>query len=203
MSEESFDCGWFVTQRIAQLLGKDPGNLSSVSRALLAQLRQAENKEPGTVPGVWAITAEGIPDDLPRSTLERAEQAIHIALTQFAVHQQSRSSSMHTPNRSFGRAVRALAQISNADEPYESPVYRRFTAMSTATSLAGLLAHSRGIITQLRSAEIGFDYGGYAKDLYHFQIPAYAGAVRRRWGREFHRLPAIAETMTDNENQGA
>lgn len=187
MSNE-FRVGSFVTRRINQMIGSDPSRLSPNSRAVLAQLRQAVGAEPGTAPAVWAVTLEGIPSDLPRSQRERAEQAVHTALTQFAVHQQSRSRSMHDPKQPFGRAIRRLASIANQAEPYESPVYRRFTAMSMATSLPSLLAHSRGLITQLRTHEIGFDYGRYADDLYWFLNPVGARDVHRRWGRDFHHL---------------
>ncbi|GAA3870093.1 type I-E CRISPR-associated protein Cse2/CasB [Tessaracoccus defluvii] len=183
-----FKVGSFVTRRIHQLVGADPGRMSPNSKALLAQLRQAAAAEPGTAPAVWAVTLEGIPADLPRGYRERAEQAVHIALTQFAVHQQSRSRNMHDPKQPFGRAVRRLADISNKAEPHESPVYRRFTAMSTASTLPGLLAHSRGLITQLRTHEIAFDYGRYAEDLYWFLAPSGARDVHRRWGRDFHYL---------------
>lgn len=183
-----FRAGPFVTRRINQLIGADPSRLSPNSKAMLAQLRQAAGSEPGTVPSVWAITLEGIPAELPRGQRERAEKAIHTALTQFAVHQQSRGRAMHDPRQPFGRAVRRLAEISNKAEPHESPVYARFTAMSTATSLPGLLAHSRGLITQLRTHEIGFDYGRYADDLYWFLNPTATPDTHRRWGRDFHYL---------------
>lgn len=202
MSDPSFRCGRYVVRQIHQLLGADPGNPSPVSRALLAQLRQAESKEPGTVPSVWPITHEGLPDDLGEVELQRVERAIHVALTQFAVHQQSRSAAMHTTDRSFGSAVRILARNSNAEEPHETPVYRRFTAMATSTSLPALLAHSRGIITQLRGEDIGFDYGRYADDLYYFQVPSTADSVRRRWGRDFHHLRTHT-TDISTETEGA
>lgn len=193
-----FRIGDYVTRRIHQLLGADPAHPSPVSRALLAQLRQAVSSEPGTAPSVWAITLEGLPD-LPPGRRERTEQAIHLALTQFAEHQQSRQRSMHDPKQSFGRAVRRLASIQNADNPHETPVYRRFTAMSTATTLPGLLAHSRGLITQLRSHEIPFNYGRYAEDLYWFLSPHGARDVHRQWGRDFHKL---ATPETDNKPEG-
>lgn len=199
MSE--FRCGRYVSARIHHLLGNDPSNLSPSARAVLAQLRQAAAQEPGTAAGVWPFTVEGIPDDLLAEQYQRAEQAIHIALTHFAVHQQARGTSMHDGRQPFGRAVRRLADSQKGDgEPHETPVYQRFAAMAQTTTLPGLLAHARSIITQLRAQEIPFDYGRFADDLYWFQTPGGARDVQRRWGRDFHRL-TTTESTTQNEGE--
>lgn len=190
----------YVTHRIHQLVGRDPANPSPTARAMLAQLRQAANAQPGTAPSVWAITLEGIPE-LPAGRRDRTEQAIHVALTQFAEHQQSRQRSMHDAQQPFGRAVRKLASAQNSEAPHETPVYRRFTAMATTTTLAGLLAHSRGLITQLRSHEIPFNYGRYAEDLYWFLNPNGAREVHRRWGRDFHHLTTNHTNSPEGENK--
>ena len=193
---ETFNVGTFVSRQIRQLLGSDPSRPSPTARAMLAQLRQASAAEPGTAPAVWALTLEGIPD-LPERQRERVEQAAHVALTQFATHQQSRGRSMHEPTQPFGAAVRKLAQLTSENEPHLSAVYQRFTAMSMATSLPGLLAHSRGIIAQLRTHEIPFDYARYANDIELFLRPGRSRDVQRRWGRDFHRLP----TQTTDPSQ--
>lgn len=198
MSEE-FSPRNFVVGRIQQLTGSLPGRLTPWARGMLAQLRQAAGAEAGTVPAIWSITAEGLPEgDSARQ--RRAETAVHVALTQFAIHQQARAERMHDPERSFGAAVRRLADQSG-ENPYETPVYRRFSAMATATSHNGLLAHSRGLITQLRGAGIGFDYGRYAEDLYWFQVPGRAASVRRGWGREFHRLQTESAESSTNPSE--
>ncbi|MGJ3509022.1 type I-E CRISPR-associated protein Cse2/CasB [Enemella sp. A6] len=195
MTNDHIRCGKFVAQRIRYLLGDNPANPRPTSRAMLAQLRQAAAQEPGTVPSVWSVTTEGLPE-LPEPMATRVETAIHIALTQFATHQQARSTSMHVPDVPFGQAVRRLANLSSSEgEPQESPVYARFTALSMTTAVPGILAHSRGIITQLRSHDIGFDYERYADDLYWLQVPGSAGSVHRRWGRDFHRF--VPPTTTD------
>lgn len=196
---ENFTCGRFVAGRIARLLGTNPGSLSPTSRAMLAQLRQAASAEPGTVPAIWSLTAEGIPE-MSVLRLDRTETAIHIALTQFAVHQQARQSAMHQRGQAFGSAVRKLADRLG-DDPYETPVYRRFTALATASTVPALLAHSRGIITQLRGEEIPFDYARYADDLYWFLTPGHQSEARRRWGRDFHRF--TSDTTSDSTTEGA
>lgn len=184
---DEFSIAKFTVARIKSLLGNDPANLSPTNRAMLAQLRQASSAEPGTAPAVWATTFEGLPEFHSKAKQERVEYALHVALTQFATHQQSRSKAMHKYGQPFGRAIRFLALRINSSDPTASPVYQRFTAMTRATNMQGLLAHSRGIISQLRSAEIPFDYGRYAQDLYFFQIPSKTSDVHRRWGRDFHQ----------------
>lgn len=196
-----FRCGAYVATRIHQLLGDDPANLRPASRAALAQLRQAAMQEPGAAASVWPFTVEGIPDDLPPQQYARAERAIHVALTQFAAHQQARGRAMHDVKQPFGRAVRRLADAQGGDgEPHETPVYRRFTAMAQTTNLTGLLAHGRGIITQLRGEEIPFDYARFADDLYWFQAPGGSRDVQRRWGRDFHRL-IVSDSTTQTEGE--
>lgn len=159
MSEE-FRCGNLVRKHIGWLMGSNPQHLRPRATALLAQLRQAADKEPGTVPAVWSITIDGIPDRITESRRERAEWAIHLAMTQFAAHQQAKGTSMHVPGRPFGLAVRSLAERSAGQgDIHETPVYQRFSALATATTKAAIVAHSRGLISQLRSNDIGFDYG--------------------------------------------
>ena len=199
MSKE-FTCKGFVTFKISRLIGQDPANMSPAARAQLAQLRGAIGKEPATAPAVWGLTLNGIPDDLSEKRRCRVETAIHLALTQFAMHQQGRSRPMHTDQQTFGAAVRRLADSSGGEQgPHETPVYKRFTALAQSSTLAALEAHSRGLISQLRSHEIPFDYGRYADDLYRF-LAGHQRDVQRRWGRDFHRLPL---STTDNTPEGA
>lgn len=188
MNEEEFNCGRFVVSRIHRIVGDAPGAISPWGRAMLAQLRQAAGKKPGTAPAIWAITAEGVPEFGERRA-GWTETAIHLALTQYAIHQQARSTSMHRSGQPFGRAVRRLAEANAAGgDVYETPIYRRFSALATAAHIDGLTAHARGLVTQLRGEDIPFDYEQYANDLYWFQVPGHAPSVRRGWGRDFHYI---------------
>lgn len=196
---DKFRCGRFVTSRIHRIIGDHPGSLNPNGRAMLAQLRQAIGKEPGTVPTVWPITLEGLPEFGGR-TQTRVETAVHTALTLFALHQQSQPASMHSTNVSFGSAVRALAEhTAGPDGPHSSPAYRRFTALCTTTDIQALLVHARGLITQMRSHSIPFDYGRFADDLFFFQIPGHAASIQRTWGRQFHRLSTANAGNTTRE----
>lgn len=202
MSEE-FTCGRFVTSQIFRLIGKDPAAMSPAARGMLAKLRGASGASPATVPAVWSVTLDGIPDDLSEKRRGWVETAVHLALTQFAMHQQGRGRSMHTRDQTFGAAVRKLTDLTAGEQgPHETPVYRRFTALAQSTTLAGLEAHSRSLISQLRSREIPFDYGRYADDLYWFQA-GHQRDVQRRWGRDFHRLPSPSTTEANLEGAQA
>ncbi|RRD03577.1 type I-E CRISPR-associated protein Cse2/CasB [Arachnia propionica] len=199
---EEFTCGRFVTSQIFRLIGQDPTSMSPAARGLLAQLRSALGKEPAAVPTVWGVTLDGIPDSLPEKRRNHVETAVHLALTQFAMHQQGRTRPMHS-KQPFGVAVRQLADnISGELGPHETPVYKRFTALAQSSTLAALEAHSRGLISQLRSHEIPFDYGRYADDLYWFQV-GHQRDVQRRWGRDFHRLTLAPTTNNTPEGEQA
>jgi len=184
----------FVTRRIARI---QEGYLrrpqSSWSRASLAQLRRGVGREVGAVPEILELTVN---PDAPRPWSDAPtpdEIAIHTALTLYAVHQQSQSTPMHTPRVAFGSA---LGAIRYADGLENSGVVRRFQAMGTASSLEELVHHARSLITMLRSANRGFDYGQFAEDLVMFQKPGRADRVRLKWGRDFYRVAVPPTTTT-------
>lgn len=175
--------GRLVDERIAALQERYRANTSS-GVSDLAALRRAATAEPGADPRVWELTLAGLPveagvGDEPTD----AERAVHAAMTLYAVHQQSQRDRMHRAGHGLGRAVRALGrEIGNEDA-----VRRRFEALGTAATFAGLMQHSRGLVRQLRGAAIPLDYGQFADDLLALQSPVRAGAVRLRWGRDYHR----------------
>lgn len=166
---------------------------SSWSRASLAQLRRGVGRAVGSVPEILELTVN---PDAPPAWSEaptRDEIAIHTAMTLYAVHQQSQSMPMHVPRVSFGSA---LGTIRYVDGQEIAGVVRRFQAVGTATSLEELVHHARTLITLLRSANRGFDYGRFADDLVAFQDPRRADLVRLRWGRDFYRVAAPATTTS-------
>lgn len=187
-----------VVRRIHQLAGADGAHPAMAATAHLAALRRAVSKQPGSVPDIWAITIDGIPEDLPSWRRVREETAVHVALCLFAIHQQSRPQLMHVQGRGFGAAVRQLAEGQRGDQDvHETPVYRRFVATSSATNIQATLTHVRGLVTQLRARELGFDYGAFADDLYRLQDPRSIADVRRRWGRDFHNFSNTPSTEGD------
>lgn len=184
----------YVDRRIAALLHTID---TPTTRATLARLRASVGREPGEVPEIWAVTIDGAPGQPHGDAPTAEERAIHIAMTTFALHQQSRSKPMHVPSRGLGQAIRILDQAGGDRDAATSPVRRRFDALATASSLAEAAHHLRGLIGQLRSNGdgVGIDYGSLAADLFDLQFPERAAAVRLRWARQYYRLPgASAET---------
>ena len=112
------------------------------------------------------------------------ETAVHIAMTLYAIHQQSRSGPMHKPGFGFGRAARELIGTEN-----ENPSARsRFNALVTASTIDELRSHLRSFVQLLRSKDIGFDYAAFADDLVMFRRSGGDKKVRRRWSRDFYNL---------------
>jgi CRISPR system Cascade subunit CasB len=165
------------------------------ARADIAKLRRAVGKPTGSVPEVWEYTMAAVPSSLQwdRDEPSRAEQAAHAALTLFAQHQQSISVPAHQHAVSFGQAVGRLAQT---EERSHQAVTRRFMAVATAGSVGEMLTHMRGLITQLHSAQIGFDYARLADDLLGLLNPDRAQRIRLVWGRDFYRTTATPEPTT-------
>jgi CRISPR system Cascade subunit CasB len=114
----------------------------------------------------------------------RAEEAAHIALTLWAVHQQSQHTQrMHVRyGLELGAAVRRLMPGTDVDEP----IRKRFVRAATATSPAILAQRLRDIVVLLRREAIALDYAVLADQLYQWQRPTGAEQVRSAWGRSFH-----------------
>jgi CRISPR system Cascade subunit CasB len=181
---------------------------SSLARADLARLRRGVGKPPGDMPEIWGLTIAAVPDAIRWGPGERrhdargqekpsrTEQAAHAALTLFALHQQSMTGPAHVPGVPFGAVVRNLAKQSDRST---DAVTRRFMAVSTAQSMDEVLIHVRGLITQLRSAQRGFDYARFADDLVDLLTPGREVSARLAWGRDFYRVVDDAETSTTEE----
>lgn len=179
---ENRRAGAIVAGQIQRLM-KDPD--SPFTRQALANLRRGVSKEPGSVPQIWQYThAE---DDEGNISLRR-ENAVHLALTQWALHQQSKSKPMHMVGQSFGIALKILARGQDPQAPEKTPAYRRMMALASAHSLPAITTHARGLIGLLRAQDIPFDYARWANDLFDIQLPGGSAAVQRRWGRDFYRL---------------
>lgn len=188
--------GAYVQQKIRQLTQSQ--NQSAV-RASLAQLRRGIGKPPGSLPELWGEMFSGMQDSLAGvgDQPSRAEWAVYLCLTLFALHQQSKDLSkqaMHQPQNRLGLAVRQL--IKSPEE--EERVKRRFDQVVTADSPEELSHHLRGLIQLLRSKDIPLDYAALAKDLYLMQIPEAKDGVRLRWGRDYY---AITYQKANKESQ--
>ncbi len=150
---------------------------------------------------MWEVTywsEDVVRPDLPT----HEEQAVHDAVCLFAMHQQGHgaSSPMHRTGVSLGTAVRRLARASGLTDDENiatSPVYRRFTALGTSSTMAELLTHLRGLITQMRAEGIALDYAMLADDLSLWHWGESRDRVVRTWGRDFF---ARERATTPNED---
>ncbi|MFD8812169.1 type I-E CRISPR-associated protein Cse2/CasB [Streptomyces sp. NPDC059627] len=162
--------------------------------AVLARLRRGAGRDAADLPDLWTLVdtsplntrLDGV-RPLGEKELVRAEDALHAALTLWALHQQSRSARMHRPHTykqpaGLGAAVRRLMPPDGIDEP----VRKRLVRAGTAPDLTTLSQRLRDLIVLLRRADIPLDYGLLAGQLYTWQCPGGADTVRREWGRSFH-----------------
>lgn len=197
------DVGRLVDSRVARLQDAITGGADAPwARAVLAGLRSAVRREPGSVSEVWEWTSVPVDEHAPDAPT-REEWAVHAALCLYALHQQGRSDPMHRPGQGLGQAVRLLA---GTDSDLDSPVRRRFAKVVTATSIDECLHHLRGLVTQFRSAQppIGLDYAMLADDLVRLQQPGGASSVRLRWSRQYYHVVSTAsdhESDRSKENQ--
>lgn len=175
-----------VLLKVRSLQRQELENVPSAG-ARLARLRRALATSPGSVADVWADTTGALPPGLLGRGDEPSpyEQAVHAVMCLYALHQQSQSDPMHVDGQDLGTAVQILRRRRGADDDID-PVLRRFHALATANSLAETLHHLRGLVTLLRGAHVGLDYGQLAVDLRRLQNPNYAGRVRRDWGRSLY-----------------
>lgn len=138
-----------------------------------------------------------------RERERREDTAVHIAVTLWALHQQSlRDEPMHRAQWSLGRAVRRLAHgrtgarddgtsaegaASERVEEASETVRRRFVRIGTASDTDVLATRLREMVLLLRSARIPLDYALLADQLVSWQDENGRDQVRRTWGRDFHR----------------
>ncbi|PSK61771.1 hypothetical protein B0E53_06326 [Micromonospora sp. MH33] len=163
---------------------------SSYAVATLARLRRAVGRAPAadfTILEQTRVADDHLEKDWLRDDeATHTEQAMHAALTLYAVHQQSiRDLPMHQDGVGLGAAVSRLARQSASAEA----VRRRFAALGTANSYAAVTTHLRSLVRLLRDNRIPLDYGVLAEDLVALQKPWGPSQVRGRWGRDFYRQP--------------
>ncbi|MFE4964670.1 type I-E CRISPR-associated protein Cse2/CasB [Streptomyces sp. NPDC056660] len=178
--------------------------------AVLARLRRGAGRDAADLPDLWELVdtsplqarLEGM-RTLGEEELVRAEDALHAALTLWALHQQSRGARMHRPHTykrpaGLGAAVRRLMPPDGVDEP----VRKRLVRAGTAPDLTSLSQRLRDLIVLLRRADIPLDYGLLAGQLYTWQWPGGADTVRREWGRSFHSWQEPAAQTTGQSPDG-
>ncbi|MFE9459692.1 type I-E CRISPR-associated protein Cse2/CasB [Streptomyces californicus] len=180
-----------------------PQFLADVPSAVaeLARLRRSKTERAHQIPEQWGT---GGMEELAKLLdgyegfirAEYAEEAVFLAATLWALHQQSsREHGMHSRIHDLGGAVRALIQqkgATSADEE-DSPLRKRLVRVGTAESLDSVAVRLREIVLLLRGAKVPLDYARLAGQLYRWQHRPDRAGVQREWGREFH-LAAVSGT---------
>ncbi|MFE5940533.1 type I-E CRISPR-associated protein Cse2/CasB [Streptomyces sp. NPDC056470] len=162
--------------------------------AALARLRRGAGRNAGQLPDLWDLVDTSPLHEQPRDAralsegdLSQAEDAVHVALTLWALHQQARGTGMHQLHqrerpRGLGAAVHRLMSAGEVDEPLR----KRLVRAGTAPEVTTLAQRLRDIVVLLRRAEVRLDYALLAGQLYQWQRPGGADTVRTEWGRSFH-----------------
>ncbi|WP_272945904.1 type I-E CRISPR-associated protein Cse2/CasB [Streptomyces collinus] len=119
--------------------------------------------------------------------MARAEDALHVALTLYALHQQSRRTGMYQADRpdrrrGLGAAVRRMMKPGEI----APPIHKRLGRAGTAADLTTCAQRLRDIVVLLRLEDIELDHALPAGQLYTGQRPGGADTVRRERGRSFH-----------------
>ena len=157
-----------VERRIRQIQGLP----EHPRRAALANLRRGIGRAPGELPELWG------------SFLQEMPPAVYLALTLFALHQQSQEKAMCADGAGIGKAVRQLANKQRED-PQDSGAFKRFSALLTSDSVEEVSHHLRGLIQLLRGEGLPLDYPQLAVDLFELQFPDSAPQVKLRWGQDY------------------
>jgi CRISPR system Cascade subunit CasB len=182
--------------------GKREGEFTAWGTAMLARLRRAAGAPPGENADIWEVTVGALPDELTGRDRERAELAVHTALTLFGIHQQGRSESVSEAGIGFGKAIRSAVAPDLANE---AGVRRRFNALATAIEFTELSNHARGLIKLIRAAKgsSGFDYPRFAEELYLCQLSSeVSNRVRMGWGRDFYAYAKDSSDENENSEEG-
>ena len=174
-------------------------------KAALANLRRGVGRAPGDLPELWGTFLRDMPEEWKSKTGDptKAEWAIYLSLTFYALHQQGHTlpgDSMDRQGVGLGQAVRSL--VPSKEDPADSSIQKRFNALATATQPREIAQHLRGIIQLLRAAGIPLNYAQLAEDLLYLQFPDSASRVRLRWGQDFYATPTEGNQTEEETNHG-
>lgn len=172
----------YVSRQINRLVSS---MTTSGGKAQLANLRRGIGKVPGELPELWGSFLNGIPEELlSRNGDPRAEWAIYLSLTLFAMHQQGNGESVHEDDIGLGKAAARL--MSEPTDEERDRVLHRFGPVVTAKDMPEISHHLRNLIQLMKAKGIRLDYVRLAKDLYDFQFEDNRKRVQLRWGQDFY-----------------
>ena len=180
-------------EMIRDHIGKKIGWLQNSldASAQLAKLRRGVGKQIEDSPESWMITLMDLPPELlgkggsNQFKPSPSENAIHAALSLFALHCRGNDSKSIMSNDSFAKSCCRLIEPSRSNE---AAVSRRFDMILSADSFEELTYHIRGMVTMMSSSipTIGFDYRSFSEDLYNIQFQDSRRSTLLRWGQEFY-----------------
>ncbi|MFV0405661.1 MAG: type I-E CRISPR-associated protein Cse2/CasB [Propioniciclava sp.] len=181
------------------------GGAGAAARAALAKLRRIDPLDPGGEPEAYSLIFDSLPETLMGRGDEPSsgEIAASAALYLFAIHQQGRSDATHIPGTRFAAAVRQLAYQRGTSGDLDDSVVTRFNHLCRASSDAMRITQLRSLVTLMRSARVGFDYGQLATDLFWIHRRPDDSRVYLRWARDFHRPVSDAPSPTSDPTPGA
>ena len=179
-----------VTQQVTRLQERLQGAAPSALRDA-ANLRRAVGKPAGSVPDVYGITLAGLSKTLEGTgnNPSRGETIAHLAVSLFALHTQSATHLAHQNGIGFGSALQKFMMISGVETVDDNPLMRRVKALLTADTLDEISVHLRGLVQQLRTESIPFDYGQLAEDLWWLSQEGHRNGVRLKWSRQLYTRP--------------
>ncbi|MFE7111191.1 type I-E CRISPR-associated protein Cse2/CasB [Streptomyces sp. NPDC057575] len=150
----------------------------------LAVLRRGLGRPAGTVLEMFPFYTCPVDDFAARRGEVSAEQeAEHIALALYGLHQQSQDQPMHRDGAGLGRS---MLELRRHDRTSDEAVDSRFQQAFSATSTATLQLRLRGLVTQLKDIKQPLDYNRLISDIHDWNRPASRSRVRRRWGLEYY-----------------
>lgn len=170
----------------------------SEALGVLSLLRRLRLEDLGSHPQLWQAVETVVPEPLRGRGDEAstAETAAFLAMSMYALAQQSRTDNAHA-NRSSGGVPLAVALgvLARSSTHSEAAMTRRFGALLTAQSRGEATRHLRSLVSLLRTARSDdgesrrlaarVDFGELARDLHLLLRPETAPGVRLRWSREF------------------
>ena len=156
-------------------------------KATFAHLRNGVRKAPGEDRNLWYMLFNELPEEFLNNDGKptKAEWAIYISLTMFALHQQSNNENVHQSGINLGEAVFKLMN-EKTDSEYKR-VMRRFEPLTEANSIYDFSYALSSLIKMMKDKGIKLDYVMLAKDIYDFQFSEGKQDVVYRWGKGFHK----------------
>ena len=178
-----------TARRLKWLLKSD----DSTVKARLAELRHGIGSIPGSVPALWGMVFDDLPESMLGSYGKPSKEAwaIYDALTLYALHQQGKDpakKNMNVKGISLGRAAGKYVYALGGTSDDRERVSKRFNQIALAADIETLTYYLRTFIPLLRGEDIGLDYAMLAQDIYLFQTENNIASVRLRWGQDYYSV---------------